>query len=485
MATQPSGLEISEEAIAARMLSGDLEAFSLLYERYFPRLYDWATRMLGDADLALDVVQETFLKLLEHRPRRPIRHFRAYLYTMTRRQIYDILRQSRRQIPIPIWEPEPPVGPEVEKEPEQSVLQEELRGALKEALQALSEEEMVLLDLHLRHGLTPAELAQMFGHTVGAIYTRLSRARDRLEEALTTWILLRVGRRTCPTLATLLGGPEAPPPPLTPDLLRTIRKHLNRCPTCQKTRRQYGTASEWLGGVGMLSAPPEQIRTVRERLSQRVQSLAISGAVTAGLGWIGALKSIGTAALISSMALGLGVVGLTLWLITSGSAEIEVRNQDCPPLVSPPLLVTLSGALPNLEIPAAIGPGETQTVRLPPATLALARAEQGIQVRGYGLLLVLPIQGLKQAEWDGADLPLEALPLSLQPGSHHRLWVSCLESVPNGFLGAVEGEEISPTASGLTPFILWASGIEPFSPLPLPSPTSPTSACANIRPVRL
>lgn len=431
MATQSSGFEISEEAIAARMFSGDPEAFSLLYERYFPRLYDWAARMLGDADLALDVVQETFLKLLERRPRQPIRHFRAYLYTMTRRQIYDILRQSRRQIPMPIWEPEPPVGPEVEKEPEQAVLQEELRGALQEALQMLSEEEMVLLDLHLRHGLTPAELAQMFGHTAGAIYTRLSRARDRLEEALTAWILLRVGRRTCPTLATLLGGSEAPPPPLTPDLRRTIRKHLDRCPTCQETRRQYGTASEWLGGVGMLSAPPEQIRTVRERLSQRLRSLTISGTVVAGLGWIGALKSLGTAALISSIALGLGIAGLTFWLIASGSVEIEVRNQNCPPLISPPPLVALSGVLPNLKVPPAIGPGETQTVRLPPATLALARVEQGIQIQGYGLLLVFPIQGLKQVEWDGEDLPPEALSLSLQPGSHYRLRVSCLESVPH------------------------------------------------------
>jgi transposase-like protein len=78
----PTAFEASEEAIAARMLQGDPEAFSWLYERYFPRLYDLACRMLGDPDEAMDVAQETFLKFLEGRPRQPPRHFRAYLYAM-------------------------------------------------------------------------------------------------------------------------------------------------------------------------------------------------------------------------------------------------------------------------------------------------------------------------------------------------------------------------------------------------------------------
>jgi DNA-directed RNA polymerase specialized sigma24 family protein len=81
----PTAFEASEEAIAARMLQGDPEAFSWLYEQYFPRLYDLACRMLGDPDEAMDVAQETFLKFLEGRPRQPPRHFRAYLYAMVDR----------------------------------------------------------------------------------------------------------------------------------------------------------------------------------------------------------------------------------------------------------------------------------------------------------------------------------------------------------------------------------------------------------------
>jgi len=94
----PTAFEASEEAIAARMLQGDPEAFSWLYEQYFPRLYDLACRMLGDPDEAMDVAQETFLKFLEGRPRQPPRHFRAYLYAIARREIYDVLRRSRRHV---------------------------------------------------------------------------------------------------------------------------------------------------------------------------------------------------------------------------------------------------------------------------------------------------------------------------------------------------------------------------------------------------
>ncbi|WP_376792342.1 RNA polymerase sigma factor [Thermoflexus sp.] len=92
--------ELGEEATVVQMWHGDPEAFTLLYERYFPRVYDLAFRMLGDPNLALDVTQETFLRLLEGRPRYSPRHFRAYLYIIARHQVYEALRRSRRQVPF-------------------------------------------------------------------------------------------------------------------------------------------------------------------------------------------------------------------------------------------------------------------------------------------------------------------------------------------------------------------------------------------------
>lgn len=422
--------EPSEEAIAARMLQGDSEAFAWLYERYFPRLYDLACRMLGDPDVALDVAQETFLKFLEGRPRQPPRHFRAYLYTIARREIYDVLRRSRRHAR---WAEGEQEGAE-EAEPrasdegaEEEVLQRERMTFLREALQALPEEEAMLLDLHLRHGLTPAELAAVFGRSTGAIHTRLSRARDHLEEAMAAWVLLRVGRRACPTLTAITGGPEEPPPALTPDLRRALRRHLEGCAACQETRRRYLSAAEWLGGMAMIPPSPERARQVRERLSQAVRSLAAGGiaAGAAGAAGLGVLKGLGVALLTGAVMLGLAAAALGLWIVGSGSAEVRVENRNCPPLVSPSPVVHMLQILPNVEVPAGIETGATEIARLPPVTLTLQRLEGGIRVGAYGLVFDLPIEGLMAAEWDGADLPPGPHTISLRSGERHTLRVRC------------------------------------------------------------
>jgi RNA polymerase sigma-70 factor (ECF subfamily) len=51
----------SDEELVELILSGDREAFDLLYETYFPRVYRFALKRLGDAGEAEDVTQEVFL----------------------------------------------------------------------------------------------------------------------------------------------------------------------------------------------------------------------------------------------------------------------------------------------------------------------------------------------------------------------------------------------------------------------------------------
>ncbi len=50
----------SDDEIVAQILGGDVQAFDLLYETYFPRVYRFALSRLGDAAEAEDVTQEVF-----------------------------------------------------------------------------------------------------------------------------------------------------------------------------------------------------------------------------------------------------------------------------------------------------------------------------------------------------------------------------------------------------------------------------------------
>jgi RNA polymerase sigma-70 factor (ECF subfamily) len=54
----------SDQELVERILSGNREEFDLLYETYFPRVYRFALKRLGDPGEAEDVAQEVFMTLL-------------------------------------------------------------------------------------------------------------------------------------------------------------------------------------------------------------------------------------------------------------------------------------------------------------------------------------------------------------------------------------------------------------------------------------
>lgn len=55
----------SDRELVDQILGGSREHFDLLYESYFPRVYGFALKRLGDPGEAEDVAQEVFLTLLD------------------------------------------------------------------------------------------------------------------------------------------------------------------------------------------------------------------------------------------------------------------------------------------------------------------------------------------------------------------------------------------------------------------------------------
>ena len=89
------------EPLLERYLSGDAFAFEQLVGLYQDRLYGYLERFLGDAHLAEDVFQQTFLKVAEkvhgfdHRS-----SFSTWLFAIARNTALDEMRH-RRRTPIP------------------------------------------------------------------------------------------------------------------------------------------------------------------------------------------------------------------------------------------------------------------------------------------------------------------------------------------------------------------------------------------------
>ena len=83
----------SDEELADAFRSGDDGAFSILYERYRRPLYVFGVRMLGSAEAAGDLVQDTFLGIYERRQElQSLRNFRGWLFTVGRNRCLTLLR---------------------------------------------------------------------------------------------------------------------------------------------------------------------------------------------------------------------------------------------------------------------------------------------------------------------------------------------------------------------------------------------------------
>ncbi|MBI2955850.1 MAG: RNA polymerase sigma factor [Acidobacteria bacterium] len=77
---------------------GEGEAVRHLVERYSPRLHRYLRHLVGDAALADDLLQETWLRVVERLDRyNPARPFAAWLFAVARHCAIDALRQRARQ----------------------------------------------------------------------------------------------------------------------------------------------------------------------------------------------------------------------------------------------------------------------------------------------------------------------------------------------------------------------------------------------------
>jgi len=188
-----------EARLVERLRAGDRAAQTELVLRYQDRLVRQACELLGDRALAEDVVQETWLVVLESMHRFEGRSsLLTWLTGITLNRAKDVRRKRSRTVllssrPEAIERPDAPATSfagrlaesELTTEPsaESTVLQRERSHALKEAIETLpaTQRSVVVLELH---GCGPAQTRDTLRITDLARRVRLSRARSRLRERL-------------------------------------------------------------------------------------------------------------------------------------------------------------------------------------------------------------------------------------------------------------------------------------------------------------
>src|SRR4051812_7638778 len=253
--------ERHDDELVALVREGDEQAFAALYQRYFQGLYDFSLRMVRDREAASDVVQTAFVKAWAAvQAPKGVENVKAWLYAVARNLAIDEIRR-RQRIATPrsdFEDGEDPIYTIMDEsrlaDPSIAVHDQELVDLVWESASALSESEYSLLDLHLRQGLDADELSEALGVAKGAVYTRLTRLRDSLDEAVTSAVLMKHARQQCEDLDALLTRMNATE--LTRDVKKAINEHVEDCEICGETKRRLISPAELFAGIALVPISP-------------------------------------------------------------------------------------------------------------------------------------------------------------------------------------------------------------------------------------
>lgn len=178
-------VESVEETLWARSLTGDGDAFGLLYDRHRDRIFRHAYRLSGDRHDAEDIMATAFLELWRRRSK--VRVVDGSVLPWLLVTTTNCARNSgRAALRYRRFLNSLPVVPEATEEPAVflGTFQDGLDQKLAGALGSLSATDAQLLSLVVFEDHTLAAAAAVLNLTPGAAKARMHRARQRLKAAL-------------------------------------------------------------------------------------------------------------------------------------------------------------------------------------------------------------------------------------------------------------------------------------------------------------
>jgi RNA polymerase sigma-70 factor (ECF subfamily) len=193
-AAPPDEIE-AESALAARAAAGDEAAFEELVNKYSRAMLDYCRRLVGDATVAEDLAQETFVKFyLGLSNFDPTKAVSPYLYRIAHNHCLDWLRKKKVPMVALVWKDEDGGEDRVADvsdsslAPDELVERAEVRQAIDEALASLSPTYRSALIMRHREGMSYEEIAEALRMPLGTVKARIHRGREKLQQKLAKYV---------------------------------------------------------------------------------------------------------------------------------------------------------------------------------------------------------------------------------------------------------------------------------------------------------
>jgi len=175
---------VSEADLLARIADGDERALAALYDAMASLAYGLALRVVGDGDVAEDVVQDAFLRIWHRADRyEPARGAaRPWILRVVRNVAIDRIRtRDARSRAETRSQTDAALAP-VPEQPDETATRSERSRRLRAALAELPAEQRRALEIAYFEGLSHSEIAERERMPLGTVKTRIRDGVMKLRE---------------------------------------------------------------------------------------------------------------------------------------------------------------------------------------------------------------------------------------------------------------------------------------------------------------
>ena len=189
--------QMDDHMLVAGTREGDDAAFQEIVNRYRNQITNFVFRMLNDYERAVDIAQETFVRIYMNAGRYQANYnFSTYIYRIASNLAITELRQRKRRrlMPFPTFfdkdgeEVEVEIADESVVDPADSMINEQRRQAVAKAIATLPEKYRTAVVLRDIEGRSYEEIAEILELSDGTVKSRINRARNLLKEKLTEFL---------------------------------------------------------------------------------------------------------------------------------------------------------------------------------------------------------------------------------------------------------------------------------------------------------
>jgi RNA polymerase sigma-70 factor (ECF subfamily) len=161
------------------------------YAELAPRVHRFQRDLLGDATLATDATQETFIRAFRRVGElAPGTRLAPWVFGIARNVCLELRRARGRLRRVVVDSPAPvqaQVADRAQRTPEAELLDREALVVVERALERLSEDRRAALLLRLDHGLAYEDIAQLMGWSLAKVKVEIFRAREILRSTMSAY----------------------------------------------------------------------------------------------------------------------------------------------------------------------------------------------------------------------------------------------------------------------------------------------------------